>query len=71
MADGIAAGSPIAAEQERTEILEDVPVLLKSMHPSWYESLFGERGSLFSFYQRTPRFPILQLVWPDAKGLFA
>ncbi|RVX43497.1 uncharacterized protein DUF4262 [Nonomuraea polychroma] len=71
LADDIQAGYPIATEQERSEILEGVRVLLKSMHPSWYEPLFGEYGSLFSFYQRTPRFPILQLVWPDTEGLFA
>lgn len=62
----IAAGSPAADGERRDGILQGVPVALRTVHPHWYEPMFGQA---VAFYRRPP-LPFLQVVWPGADGLF-
>ncbi|MFF2350720.1 DUF4262 domain-containing protein [Kitasatospora sp. NPDC058115] len=42
-------------------VIEDYPVLLRPVDPSWHRPLLG---TAVGFYRRVP-VPVLQLVWPD------
>ncbi|WP_345483334.1 DUF4262 domain-containing protein [Planotetraspora phitsanulokensis] len=66
LGDGIAAGEFVAAEQERRDLIERYPVVLKQVDMRWYREYFGRA---IAFYRRPP-FPILQVLWPDADGRF-
>ncbi|MFI6316979.1 DUF4262 domain-containing protein [Nonomuraea sp. NPDC050556] len=61
-------GRGVADGESREGMLKGVSVLIRAMHPSWRISLFGTRGSVYSFYEGTPLPPFLQMVWPDTKG---
>jgi hypothetical protein len=66
MQDGIAAGEPVEADQERHDLIKRYPVVLKQVDLRWYREYFGQA---IAFYRRPP-FPILEVVWPDRDGRF-
>ena len=45
----------------------EFPVMLRSVHRSWYPSLFG---TALHFYNHRPPLPFVQIVWPDRDGRF-
>ncbi|MEU8320766.1 DUF4262 domain-containing protein [Nonomuraea sp. NPDC048881] len=66
LADEIAAGRPAQADEERHDLLERHPVVLKTVDLSWYREFFG---CAISFYRRLS-FPVLEVLWPDRDGRF-
>lgn len=66
LGDRAAAGLPPAPGQERRDATERHPVALRPVHAHWYDRLLGEA---LRFYRRPP-LPFLQVVWPDAGGLY-
>ncbi|GLW98798.1 hypothetical protein Misp02_28850 [Microtetraspora sp. NBRC 16547] len=66
LADAIAAGHPMLPGQERDDVLEGFPVVIKPVHESWYKPLFG---AALWFYRRQP-LAFMEMVWPDRDGLF-
>ncbi|MBB5856408.1 DUF4262 domain-containing protein [Amycolatopsis umgeniensis] len=67
-ADQAAAGRPMAANEERDEILKSLAVALRPVDESWRRKLFGVN---VSFYRNTsPAVPFLQMLWPDREGRF-
>ena len=60
------AGQPLRADEERLGVLDGFPVLVRPVHRSWFEDLFGQA---LGFYRGTPP-PMMQLIWPDRDGVF-
>ncbi|MFC7262772.1 DUF4262 domain-containing protein [Streptomyces lutosisoli] len=61
-----AAGAVLENGRTCHDVIEGRPVILKAADLRWYREFFGRA---ISFYRRPP-FPVLQVVWPDAKGRF-
>lgn len=61
-----AAGAVLENGRTCHDVIEGRPVVLKAADLRWYREFFGRA---ISFYRRPP-FPVLQVVWPDAKGRF-
>ncbi|CDP89915.1 MULTISPECIES: DUF4262 domain-containing protein [Mycolicibacterium] len=59
-------GNPMEPAQLRDDILNDYPVAIRPVHPSWFQDFFGAG---IDFY-RTRELAVLQLFWPDAEGRF-
>ncbi|MFF4777837.1 DUF4262 domain-containing protein [Microtetraspora fusca] len=66
LGDAVAAGRPIAVEQERDDVLEGIPVVIRPVHESWHQPLFG---SALWFYRHVP-LAFTEMVWPDRDGMF-
>lgn len=62
----ISAGQKAVEGEQREGILQGVPVALRTVDPRWYELLFAQA---VGFYRRPP-LPFLQVIWPNAEGLF-
>lgn len=58
-------GRPLELGQVRGDILDDYPVAVRDVHPSWQRDFFGAGTD---FYQGP--FPAVQLFWPDRDGRF-
>ncbi|MBA9004637.1 DUF4262 domain-containing protein [Thermomonospora cellulosilytica] len=61
-----AQGATPAPGQERHDATERHPVALRPVDTRWYERLVPEA---VRFYRSSP-LPFLQVVWPDAAGLY-
>ncbi|MEV7007287.1 DUF4262 domain-containing protein [Streptosporangium sp. NPDC051022] len=66
LADEIAAGNGLVADQERDDVIRNYSVVTRNVDQSWYRSLFG---MALHFYQRPP-LPFMEVVWPDNAGRF-
>ncbi|MEV0971867.1 DUF4262 domain-containing protein [Microtetraspora glauca] len=66
LANAIAAGHPVSPGQERDDVMERLPIVIKPVHESWHKPLFG---AALSFYRHRPQ-PFMEMVWPDNAGLF-
>ncbi|WP_271219558.1 DUF4262 domain-containing protein [Streptosporangium carneum] len=66
LADQVAAGRGLVADQERDDVIRNYSVVTKNVDQSWYRSLFG---MALRFYQRPP-LPFMEVVWPDSAGRF-
>jgi hypothetical protein len=66
LANEIAAGRHLVADQERDDVIRNYSVAIKKVDTSWYRSLFG---MALHFYQRPP-LSFMEVVWPDAGGRF-
>ncbi|MEU0519390.1 DUF4262 domain-containing protein [Streptosporangium sp. NPDC006007] len=66
LADAIAAGHRLVADQKRDDVIRGYPVLTRNVDESWYRSLFG---TALHFYRRPP-LPFVEVLWPDAAGRF-
>jgi hypothetical protein len=64
LAQQVKDGNPIVLDVERHGILDDYPVMLKAIHPSWFPMLFG---SAIDFAQLPP-LAMAMIVWPDKNG---
>jgi len=61
-----ANGTTLADGQERSEVIERYPVLLRHADQRWHRTFFGRA---IGFYRRPP-LPVLQVCWPDRNGAF-
>ncbi|MCM2425201.1 DUF4262 domain-containing protein [Streptomyces sp. RKAG337] len=59
-------GHPLAPDQRRDDILNDLDVAIRPVDSSWYQDFFGAG---IDFYQAPP-LPVTQLFWPDKAGRF-
>jgi hypothetical protein len=57
-------GAAPDADSLLTGVVEGLPLMIKTVDPSWHKPLFG---TAVGYYQRTP-VPFVQLVWPDRDG---
>src|SRR5436305_461168 len=62
----IRKGQAVEPDERRAGVLPKFPVTFRPVHDSWYRDFFGYA---LWFAQRRP-LPIVQVVWPDAEGLF-
>jgi hypothetical protein len=62
----VRAGQPLRAGEERLGVLDGFPVVVRPVHPSWFDDLFGLAAD---FYRGTPP-RMTQLIWPDRHGVF-
>ncbi|MGK5548153.1 DUF4262 domain-containing protein [Streptomyces sp. URMC 127] len=60
------AGVVLESGEEYHDIIKGLPVVPLTADLRWYRAFFGRA---ISFYRRPP-FPVMQMVWPDAKGRF-
>jgi Domain of unknown function (DUF4262) len=66
LGESVRVGPALEADQRRDDVLEDYPVLIRPVHPSWYRSFLGQA---LDFYQQPP-LPFMQLVLPDEERRF-
>ncbi|GAA4056254.1 DUF4262 domain-containing protein [Nonomuraea soli] len=62
LGEAVRAGDRLVEGAQRDDVIEDHPITLKPIHPSWYKSLFG----MGLFFYRRPPLPFLEVVWPDS-----
>lgn len=62
----VRAGQPLRAGEQRQGVIDGFPVMVRPVHHSWNDDLFGKA---LDFYRRPP-LAMRQLIWPDRHGLF-
>jgi hypothetical protein len=67
LGDQVRDGHPVAAGQERDDIIEGYPVALKPFDDGWRKTFLG---TAIGFYRATRQVPFLQVLWPDREGRF-
>lgn len=61
-----ASGTLLEDGQEHHDIIEGLPVALRTARGRWYPTFFGQATA---FYQQPP-LPFLQVLWPGSDGRF-
>ena len=65
LGDAVRDGRPVADGQERDDVVEGWPVVLRTVERAWWRDFLG---TATGFYRATRGVSFLQVVWPDREG---
>lgn len=66
LGERVGSGHTLVDEQLVDDVLPSAPLIIRSIHRSWFPELFGTA----MWFTQHPPLRVLQAVWPDRHGLF-